>query len=140
MFWSEICNILFFCEGDKILADFRICVSVPLTEMLKKHFFVFGCIWLDKIVTFRSSHQRCSTATLFKKRLWHRCFSVNFVKFLRKPFSQNTSGRLLLYVLKKILILHSVEVLSSLNSPLLFVIVFWGEANRSKWNFYLQRY
>ena len=35
-------------------------------------------------------------ATLLKKRLWHRCFPVNFVKFLRTPFLQNTSGRLLL--------------------------------------------
>ena len=25
-------------------------------------------------------------ATLLKRRLWHRCFSVNFVKFLRTPF------------------------------------------------------
>ena len=25
-------------------------------------------------------------ATLFKKRLWHWCFSVNFTKFLRPPF------------------------------------------------------
>ena len=25
-------------------------------------------------------------ATLLKKRLWHRCFTVNFVKFLRTPF------------------------------------------------------
>ena len=24
-------------------------------------------------------------ATLLKKRLWHRCFPVNFVKFLRTP-------------------------------------------------------
>ena len=36
-------------------------------------------------------------ATLLKKRLWHRCFPVNFAKFLRTPFLQNTSGRLLLY-------------------------------------------
>ena len=35
-------------------------------------------------------------ATLLKKRLWHRCFSVNFAKFLRTPFSQKTSGLLLL--------------------------------------------
>ena len=33
---------------------------------------------------------------LLKKRLWHRCFPVNFVKFLRTPFLQNTPGRLLL--------------------------------------------
>ena len=26
-------------------------------------------------------------ATLFKKRLWHRCFPVIFAKFLRTPFS-----------------------------------------------------
>ena len=35
-------------------------------------------------------------ATLLKKRLLHRCFLVNFAKFLRTPFLQNTSGRLLL--------------------------------------------
>ena len=34
--------------------------------------------------------------TLWKKRLWHRCSTVNFVKFLRTPFLQNISGRLLL--------------------------------------------
>ena len=37
-------------------------------------------------------------ATLLKKRLCHRCFPVNFAKFLRKPFSENTSGGLLLEV------------------------------------------
>ena len=35
------------------------------------------------------------TATLVKKRPWHRCFPVNFMKFLGIPFLQNTSGRLL---------------------------------------------
>ena len=35
-------------------------------------------------------------ASLLKKRPWHRCFPVNFAKFLRTPFLQNTSGRLLL--------------------------------------------
>ena len=34
-------------------------------------------------------------ATLLKKRLWHRCFLMSFVKFLRTPFLQNTSGQLL---------------------------------------------
>ena len=41
----------------------------------------------------RSSHRKCSIkkrcclrpANLLKKRLWHRCFSLNFVKFLRTP-------------------------------------------------------
>ena len=33
-----------------------------------------------------------SPATLLRKRLWHGCFLVNFEKFLRTPFLQNTSG------------------------------------------------
>ena len=37
-------------------------------------------------------------ATLLKKRLCHRCFPVNFMKFLRTPFLQNTSGLLLLFL------------------------------------------
>ena len=68
----------------------------------------------------RSSHRRCSIkkgvlksfskfkgkylyqslffpATLLKNRLWHRCFPVNSENFLRIPFLQNTSGRLLLW-------------------------------------------
>ena len=30
--------------------------------------------------------------TLLKKRLWHRCFPVNFTKFLRTPFHTEHSG------------------------------------------------
>ena len=71
---------------------------------------------LTQTVLFRSSHQRCSKkkgvlknfvkftgkhlcqslffnkveelrpATLWKKRLWRRCFPVDFAKFLRTPF------------------------------------------------------
>ena len=32
---------------------------------------------------------------LLKNSFWHRCFPVNFAKFVRTPFLQNTSGRLL---------------------------------------------
>ena len=78
--------------------------------------------------SFRSSHQGCSIkkdvlknsakftgkqmcqslflnkvagirpATLIRKRLWHSCFPVNFAKYLRTPFLQNTPGRLLLVI------------------------------------------
>ena len=41
-------------------------------------------------------HRSRRSVTLLKKRLWHRCFPVNFTKFLRTPFLQNTSGRLIL--------------------------------------------
>ena len=97
-------------------------------------------------VLFRSSHQRCSIkkivlknftkftgkhlcqsiffnkvadlrpATLSKRRLWHRYFPVNFVIFSRKPFSQNTSERLLL-----LLILCFHESNSSQICPSIFV-------------------
>ena len=33
---------------------------------------------------------------ILKKKLWYRCFPVNFVEFLRAPFLQNSSGRLVL--------------------------------------------
>ena len=65
---------------------------------------------------FRSSHQRCSQkscsqkfcnihwktpvlASLFnKKRLQHRCFSINIAKFLRTPTLKNICEQLLLWV------------------------------------------
>ena len=62
----------------------------------------------------RSIHWRCSVKKVFleilqysqektcarfsflilKKSLWHRCFFVNFAKFVRTFFLQNTSGRM----------------------------------------------
>ena len=84
---------------------------------------IFHCFFI-----LRSSHQRCSVrkgvlrnlakftrkhlcqslffnkvagpTTLSKKRDWHSCFLMNFAKFLRTPFSQNTSRRLLFHNLK----------------------------------------
>ena len=86
--------------------------------------------FMNSSIIFRSSQQRCfvkkgvleisqnsqeSTCfrvsfliklqvppvTLLKKRLWHSCLPVNLAKFLRTPFSQNTSRRLLLYILSR---------------------------------------
>ena len=37
-------------------------------------------------------------ATLLKKRLWHRCFPVNFAKFLRTPFLTEHLRWLLLFI------------------------------------------
>ena len=78
-------------------------------------FLVFLCQFVAKSISFRSSHRSCSVekvfleifqnpqkitcgrvsfnkfanlkpATLLQKKLWHRPFSVNFVKYLRTPF------------------------------------------------------
>ena len=51
---------------------------------------------------FTGKHLCLRPTDLLKKRLWHRCFPVNFTKFLRTPFSQNASGRLLLYMLMNV--------------------------------------
>ena len=66
---------------------------------------------------YRSSYQRCSmkkavlrnSLKFLKKRAWHRCFPVNFKKFLRTPFLQNTTGRLLLHLLKKSLMVNFIS-------------------------------
>ena len=45
-------------------------------------------LFFNKVVGLRP-------ANLLKKRLWHRCFHMNILKFSRTLFWQNTSGRLL---------------------------------------------
>ena len=45
-------------------------------------------------ISQNSLENACARASFLKKRrLWHKCFPVNFAKFLRIPFLQNTSGR-----------------------------------------------
>ena len=41
------------------------------------------------------------SGSLLKKWLWQRCFAVDFAKFLRIPYLQITSGRLLLLWLSR---------------------------------------
>ena len=53
-------------------------------------------------------------ATLLRKRLWRRSFAVNFVKFLRRPFLQNTFGWLLLEITKHAKLL-TVELTANKN-------------------------
>ena len=48
-------------------------------------------IFFNKVTGLRS-------ATLLIRRLWHRYFPMNFVKFLRTRFLQNISERLLLQI------------------------------------------
>ena len=45
-----------------------------------------------KISQNSQENTRPQPATLLKKSLWYNCFPVNFAKFLRTPFLQNTSG------------------------------------------------
>ena len=43
-----------------------------------------------------------SPATLFKKRVWLRCFLANIAKFLTTPLLQTTFRRLLLEIFRNI--------------------------------------
>ena len=105
---------------------YNLTIKKKFTKLKIIYFVTLICCWVFPEHFFKSSHQRCSvrkhvlrnftkftgkrlcqslffnkvaglrSATLLKKRLWHRRFLVNFVKFLRTPFSWNTSGWLLL--------------------------------------------
>ena len=93
--------------------------SIVLPQFISQSTFLqFILPLLFFLVSDRSSHRRCSVKkvvfrnfailagkhlcqslqpeTLLKKKLLHRCFTVNVVKFLRTSALQNTSGRLLL--------------------------------------------
>ena len=48
-------------------------------------------------VSFFSKVSGLRPTTLLEKRIRHKCFPVNFAKFLRALILQNTSGRLILY-------------------------------------------
>ena len=63
----------------------------------KKFLHILFCSFLQSSKAFSVSLIKFNkVATLLKRKLWHRCFSVNFGKFLKRPFLQNISGRLFL--------------------------------------------
>ena len=73
-------------------------MEIRTNELFKNNGFAYGS------KKSRNSHQRWSMqkgvlrsftklpCNFIKKRLWHSCFPVNSVKFLRVPFLQNKSG------------------------------------------------
>ena len=74
--------------------------------------------------------QSLRPATLLKKRVWYSCFPVNFEKFLRTLFSQNTSGRLLLllefFFLKAFATLRHYKEKWKLRENCLYSELFWS--------------
>ena len=51
-----------------------------------------GKVFLE--ISQNSQENTCAIVSFFNKvaGFWHRCFAVNFAKFLRTPFLQNTYG------------------------------------------------
>ena len=68
---------------------YKKCVLENFAKFTGKH--LCQSVFFNKVACLRP-------ATLLKKRLWHRCFPVNFEKFQGTPFSHNTSRRLLLEI------------------------------------------
>ena len=79
---------------------------------------------LKNFAKFRRKHLCLTPVTLLKKRPWHRCFPLNFAKFLRAPFLQNTSGRLLLPMA-----LPFYGILNSVNLFLIQQLYWWTYQN-----------
>ena len=76
--------------------------EVATTGILRKKVFLVISQNSQKNTCARKKHlySGLRPATLLKKRLWHRRFSENFAKLLRTLFLQNSSGRLLVKVIK----------------------------------------
>ena len=89
---------VFFCYANEYRKVQKQLPQLIYTKGAPKNFVKFTwkhlyrSLFLCKVVFIR-------LATLLKKRLRRRCFHENFTKFLRVPFLDNTSGRLLLKVL-----------------------------------------
>ena len=62
--------------------------GVPITRKQIKRSNLLALCFVPQACNF--------IAGVINYRLWHRCFLVNFSKFLRTPFLQNTSELLLL--------------------------------------------
>ena len=88
--FTWVCFILYIKKFEKILlrsshsrCSVRTGVLRNFTKFTGKH--LCQSFFLIKL-------QTSSLQLYFKKRLWHRCFPVNFVKFLRAPFFLRTSS------------------------------------------------
>ena len=90
-FLSKILTLIKVCDGN--LLELRTAEdgreAVVRRYSVKKVFLKVSQNSREGIcarVSFSNKVAGLRPATLLKKRLWHRCFLVNFVKFLRTPF------------------------------------------------------
>ena len=74
----------------------HLCQSLFFNKVPGAISFLYFLKISENLCVFRGYRNKTAPTTLLKMRLWNRYFSVNFAKFLRTPFSQNTSRRLLL--------------------------------------------
>ena len=95
------CKSYYFLNVSKVVL-FIVFMMNPFLTVIKTYSFVSpeaatrGVLYEKVFLEISRSCLR--PATLLKKRLWHKCFPVNFVKFLRRSFLQSTSGGVVLLV------------------------------------------
>ena len=90
-FLKSLFRNLFFQQNDYfvIFEKFKNAEAVVRRSSVKKLFLELSQNSQEKTPVSESFFNKVAslrTATLFKKRLWHRCFPVNFAIFLRTPF------------------------------------------------------
>ena len=78
----------FYSQIFKAFGNLDIYFRIILIKFFWTVIYIFEIILLKRTVKQVPSLR---PAPLWKKRLWHKCFPVNFAKLI-KPFLQNTSG------------------------------------------------
>ena len=84
--FQKVFQLSLICRNSQRRCSLKKCVPRNFAKFTGKH--LCHSFSFNKVASLRP-------ITLLKKRLWHRCFPVNFSNFPRTPFLQNTSGRLL---------------------------------------------
>ena len=105
LFQTYLDNIeytIFQCRSSRLEVFCKKGVLKDFTKFTEKH--LCQSLFLSKVAGLRP-------VTLLKKRLWHRCFPVNYPKFLRTPFfTEHLWWLLLLFLIsERIQILFLME-------------------------------
>ena len=101
-----------------------------LIEMLRKLFLFLAAFDWIKLLRSEAATRGALYYSFIKKEALAQVLSCEFWEIFKNTFLTGHLRATASVPFKKILTLHSVEISSSPNPPLLFVIVFWGETNR----------
>ena len=104
--WIYFNMKLFFMEAATRGALWKKSALVNFTKFTGKH--LCQSLFFKKLAGLRA-------ATSLKKKLRHKCFPVNLAKFLRTPYLQNTSARLLLILFAAFFLYFTSKIFVSKN-------------------------
>ena len=98
---------------------------IMMRELKKLRYILTNCGGFIHYGKYKNESFFLKFATLLKKRLWHMCFPVNFLKFLRTPFFIER----LWWLLLKLLVTCKYLLFFTGNAPLKFHFesIFWFE-------------